>query len=80
MRKKFRTAAATPGQNSKHKSFEHESPELLAIDQNHIFNTFMVALLPCWFQQKTYPAPTHTENTKSVENTNFCENPLYIDT
>ena len=72
MRKRFGTAAATPGQNWKQKSVGHGTPSL-AIDHSRILNTFMVALLPCWFQQKTYPARTHTENTKRVENTNFCE-------
>ena len=56
-------------QNTKALNFLH----LLAI-QNHTFNTFMVAL-PCWIEQKTYPPPIHTENTKKVENTNLCEIP-----
>ena len=66
MRKRFRTAAATPGQNSKHKSFEHESPELLAIDQNHIFNTFMVALLRCWFSTKNISCANPIPKTPKV--------------
>ena len=51
MRKRFGTAAATPGQNWKQKSVGHGPPSL-AIDQSRILNTFMVALLPCWFSTK----------------------------
>ena len=81
MRKRFRTAAATPGQNSNAKALNMNPPKNFLPSIRIIYSThswwhyFHVG-----FQQKTYPAPTHTENTKSVENTNFCEHPLYIDT
>lgn len=80
MRKIFRTAAATPGQNSNAKALNMNPPKnflhLLAIDQNHTFNTFMVALLPCWIWTKNISSanPYRKHQTK-IENTYFCEIP-----